>query len=154
MKSLQVWLDEYGESHQNRINKLIHYVCVPAIYVTVMGLLWAIPSPFEASPNWLNWALLLAVPVMGFYFALSFVVGLGMTVFTAMVLLFLNWWQFNMPVTVLTMSISIFILAWVMQFVGHKVEGKKPSFFKDVQFLLIGPVWILCHLFQKVKIKY
>ena len=50
MKSIDQWLDEYGESHQNKVNKLIHYICVPAIYMTVVGLFWAVPFPFSDLP--------------------------------------------------------------------------------------------------------
>ncbi len=42
----------------------------------------------------------------------------------------------------LTTSLAIFVIAWIGQFYGHKVEGKKPSFLKDLQFLLIGPAWV------------
>jgi len=154
MKSIQLWLDEYGESHQNQSNKFIHYICVPAIYMTVVGLVWAIPFPFSGFPIWINWASLIAIPVLGFYFALSLNVGIGMTLFTAAVIAFLMWWQNTMAMSVLMMSIVVFLVAWILQFIGHHVEGKKPSFFKDLQFLLIGPAWILCYAYKKLNLKY
>ena len=154
MKSIDNWNQEYGVSHQNRTNKLIHYLCVPAIFMTVLGILWSIPFPDIGSPQWLNWAVVLALPAMFFYFALSFVVGFGMSVFTALTILFLQYWHNSMSVSVLTMSIVVFVIAWVLQFIGHHIEGKKPSFLKDVQFLLIGPVWILCHFYKKLGIRY
>jgi len=154
MKSIQLWLDEYGESHQNQSNKFIHYICVPAIYMTVVGLVWAIPFPFSGFPIWINWASLIAIPVLGFYFALSLNVGIGMTLFTAAVIAFLMWWQNTMAMSVLMMSIVVFVVAWILQFIGHHVEGKKPSFFKDLQFLLIGPAWILCYAYKKLNLKY
>ena len=58
-----------------------------------------------------------------------------------------------MPVSVLFMSVAVFVIAWILQFIGHKIEGKKPSFFKDVQFLLIGPAWIFCHFVPTEKTK-
>ena len=51
-------------------------------------------------------------------------------------------------------SIIVFIFAWILQFLGHKIEGKKPSFFKDIQFLLIGPAWLLAFIYNSFKIKY
>lgn len=154
MKSMSTWLNEYGESHQNRINKIIHYICVPAIYMTVFGLLWTLPFPFSDLPKWLNWSTVIALPVMIFYFMLSAKVGIGMTLFSAVVVAFLNWWEINMSMSVINMSIIVFIISWVLQFVGHYLEGKKPSFFKDLQFLLIGPAWILCFVFKKADINY
>ncbi|MDU0114660.1 Mpo1-like protein [Psychrosphaera aquimarina] len=156
MKSITQWLEEYGVSHQNQTNKLIHYLCVPAIYMTVLGLLWSIPFPVADMPLWVNWSTVLAIPALLFYFSLSSVVGLGMTVFTALMVVFLQWWQLNMAeyMSVLIMSVVVFVVAWSLQFVGHNIEGKKPSFLKDVQFLLIGPAWILCFVYKKLNIKF
>lgn len=156
MKSITQWLEEYGVSHQNQTNKLIHYLCVPAIYMTVLGLLWSIPFPVADMPMWVNWSTVLAIPALLFYFSLSSVVGLGMTVFTALMVVFLQWWQLNMAeyMSVLIMSVVVFVVAWILQFVGHNIEGKKPSFLKDVQFLLIGPAWILCFVYKKLNIKF
>ena len=154
MKSISQWLNEYGESHKNHTNKLIHYLCVPVIYMTAFGLLWAIPFPLSDVPSWVNWSTIVAVPALIFYFALSLTVGFGMLLFSALVVAFLVWWQANMTMTVLTMSVIVFVVAWILQFVGHHIEGKKPSFFKDVQFLLIGPAWILCHAYKKVNIRF
>lgn len=147
MKNLQQWLSEYGESHQNRTNKIIHYICVPAIFMTVIGLLWSVPFPAVNLPNYVNWATLLLVPALIFYFRLSLIVGFGMTATSIVMVLFVAWWESNITMSVLVMSVTVFVIAWVLQFIGHKIEGKKPSFFKDVQFLLIGPAWIFCHLF-------
>ena len=49
---------------------------------------------------------------------------------------------------------SIFIVSWIGQFIGHKIEGVKPSFFEDIQFLLIGPAWLLSFIYNKFGIKY
>jgi uncharacterized membrane protein YGL010W len=48
----------------------------------------------------------------------------------------------------------IFILAWVGQFIGHKIEGMKPSFFQDLQFLLVGPMWLMHFVFKKLGLRY
>lgn len=144
MKSLKSWLDEYSESHQNQTNKKIHFIAVPAIYFTVVGLIWSIPIP-----TWLaetpidNWVYLVMLPVMAFYFALSFTLGAGMAIFTAACLAIVYCYQLYGPTSVLVMSIAVFVVMWIAQFYGHKVEGKKPSFFKDLCFLLIGPAWIM-----------
>lgn len=149
MKSLQTWLDEYSVSHQNRTNKIIHYICVPAIYMTAIGLFWSIPRPQAFEHELMNWAVVMLIPVCAFYLRLSLSLGLGMLIFSTLCVGFVWWWQTNMAISVLAMSVGVFIVAWILQFVGHKIEGKKPSFFKDVQFLLIGPAWIYCHLFPQ-----
>ena len=40
MRTVDQWLDEYGESHRNPANKLLHWICVPIIVVSLVGLLW------------------------------------------------------------------------------------------------------------------
>ncbi len=151
MKSLGQWFSEYGESHQNHKNKLIHYICVPAIYMSTLGAIFSIPFPIDTS-FFMDWTVIVMVPILYFYFRLSAVVGITMAIFTFVSLGFIHWWHTNMAMSVLMMSTIVFVAAWIMQFVGHKIEGKKPSFFKDLQFLLIGPAWIVAH-FLKIDAK-
>ena len=54
----------------------------------------------------------------------------------------------------LEISLSLFLIAWIGQFIGHKIEGAKPSFFDDIKFLLIGPAWLIAFIYQKIGIKY
>jgi len=154
MKTVQQWFAEYGESHQNPTNKFIHWLAVPVIYFTVFGLLWQIPMPFTLfAEQQITWPLLFAVPALGFYFSLSFAIGLGMTVFTALVVWVIRWYQLEVSPDIWLFSLVVFVVAWVFQFIGHKIEGKKPSFFKDVQFLLIGPAWLLGFILRRVGVK-
>ena len=80
MKPLQVWLDEYGESHQNKINKKIHWICVPAIMFSIFGILLSIPHNYlpVISNIKLNWALITLAFTLFYYFKLSKVMALGM----------------------------------------------------------------------------
>jgi len=154
MRSAQQWFAEYGESHQNPINKSIHWIAVPVIYATVAGLLWDIPQlQFMAALPWLNWAVVITVPVLLFYFALSFPIGLGMTALTVVCL-----WAWSVAerlgIPVWQTALGLFVVMWIFQFVGHHIEGKKPSFFKDVQFLLIGPAWVIGFIYRKLGIQY
>ncbi|WP_337843509.1 Mpo1-like protein [Rheinheimera sp.] len=151
MKTVQQWFDEYGESHQNPTNKLIHWLAVPVIYFTVFGLLWQLPMPFTLfAEQQITWPLLLAVPALAFYFSLSFAIGLGMTIFTALVVWLIRLYQTQVSPDIWLLSLTLFVIAWVFQFIGHKIEGKKPSFFKDLQFLLIGPAWLLGFILRRL----
>jgi uncharacterized membrane protein YGL010W len=58
----------------------------------------------------------------------------------------------NFTVNIPILALFVFVLAWIGQFIGHKIEGKKPSFIKDIQFLLIGPIWLLSDIYNKLKI--
>ena len=50
--------------------------------------------------------------------------------------------------------VALFVVGWIIQFVGHKIEGQKPSFFEDLQFLLIGPLWLLSDVYRRLGISY
>ena len=141
MKSLEEWFVEYGESHRNKTNKLIHWVCVPLITFCVIGLLWAL-HPMAA-------AVFMAGALV-FYVRLSVRLAAAMTVAVGMMLLVI----INIEPILVPVSLTLFVIAWIFQFIGHHIEGKKPSFFKDLQFLLIGPLWVVAFLFRRFHISY
>jgi uncharacterized membrane protein YGL010W len=153
MKTAKQWFDEYAESHQNETNQFVHYICVPIIFFSVIGLLMSIPAVFLErtfglyNPLVENWAAFVAVLISFFY------MRLGFWYFIEMLLVMLlcivgNFWLGN-NINLLYASMIIFVVGWTGQFWGHKIEGKKPSFAKDLQFLLIGPLWILQKLNKK-----
>ena len=155
MRSVADWLGEYGESHANPTNKLLHWICVPLIVLAVMGLIWSIPVPdaFAARSPWLNWATLVALLAFVYYAALSAGLALGIALAFAVLFVVLNALQ-SLPWPLWATSLAIFVVAWLGQFIGHAVEGKRPSFFKDVQFLLIGPLWLVAALYRKLGLSY
>jgi uncharacterized membrane protein YGL010W len=149
------WFDKYAESHQNPTNKAIHWVAIPIIFFTVVGLLWSIPVPaaFTNISHFVNFATIGMVLALLFYFRLSIPLGIGMFLYISLNLMLaraLDANGFNLPL----ISIILFVGAWIFQFYGHKVEGKKPSFFTDLQFLLIGPLWLMHFIFRKASIPY
>lgn len=156
MKSLDIWLKEYGESHQNPTNKKVHFLCVPLIFFTVISLLYSIPFSFS-NLGWMeiNIATIVAVAVVVYYFFLSPILAMGMMVYTFICLLASNAiiLASGSKTGLVIVSIIIFVLSWIIQIWGHQVEGKKPSFFKDLQFLMIGPAWVISFLFGKMGIK-
>jgi len=155
MRTVQNWLAEYGESHRNPVNKAIHWICVPLIMLSLVGLLWDIPRPdsFVALSPYLNWATLALTAAVLYYFALSVRLGAGMLV-VAMALCILVQTLAALPWALWIMSVTIFVGAWIGQFIGHEIEGKKPSFFKDLQFLLIGPLWLLAAVYRGLRVAY
>ncbi|MBV6632705.1 MAG: DUF962 domain-containing protein [Alphaproteobacteria bacterium] len=146
-------LDEYGESHQNETNKAVHWVCVPVIVWTVIALLWALPHPFGGIPL-LNWGTILLVLSLGYYVKLSPPLAVGFAIFAAACIGIIVAYQSITSFPLWQTALGVFVLAWIGQFWGHKVEGKKPSFFKDVQFLMIGPAWLMSFLYKKLGISY
>lgn len=151
MKTLDQWFADYAVSHQNKTNQALHYVCVPAIFFSIIGMFMSIPTyfleeklPFD-NPFIENWATVLVVLLLVFYIRLSILTAIKMLILSA-VCIFLNYYL-GQYTPLLYTSIAIFVVAWIGQFYGHHLEGAKPSFLKDLQFLLIGPAWVMKKIF-------
>jgi len=155
MKSVAQWLDEYGESHQNPRNKLLHWICVPIIVISLVGILWSLPTPaaFQGISPLFNWGTLLLAASVVYYLAISWSLALGMMVFVGIVVASIALLE-RLPWSLWIVCIALFVVAWIGQFIGHHYEGKRPSFFKDLQFLMIGPLWLLSFIYRKLRIPY
>ena len=155
MKSINDWLNAYGESHQNSTNKLIHWFCVPLITFTLLGLLSFANWQFNINENTYKFSLatFLFIAAIFFYIRLSITITVGMALLTGISLFYINMLENNFNSQLLIKYyLLVFIIAWIGQFIGHKIEGKKPSFIEDIKFLLIGPAWLLSFLYKKLNI--
>lgn len=159
MRKIDALLAEYGESHRNATNKAIHWICVPLIFFSIVGLIASIPSGIverflgEGNP-YANWAAVILILVLVYYVSLSIPLSVGMLLFAVLCLFIARVISESGIAPLWLTCIIIFVVAWIGQFYGHKVEGKKPSFFKDVQFLLIGPAWLMHFIYKRLGIPY
>jgi len=141
MRKVDELFARYGESHRHPTNEAIHWICVPLITWSVLAALWA------ASPVVAYVGIGLAV---AFYAWLSVRIAVGMLALFALMLY---------PLTLLgskafIVAVAVFVLAWIGQFIGHAIEGRKPSFLEDVKFLLVGPAWLLHFIYRRAGIPY
>ncbi len=134
-------LAHYAESHRNPRNEVIHFVAIPLIMLSLVGLLFALHP-------WVAYGFILASMV--YYARLSLVFLMTMAVLSAVAVALVH----AMGDKVLPISAAVFVGAWIAQFVGHKIEGKKPSFFEDLQYLWVGPLFVLSKLFGKLGIRW
>ena len=141
MRKVDELFERYGESHHHPVNEAIHWLCVPLITWSVLAALWAV-SPAVA---YVGIALATA-----FYAWLSVQIAVGMLALFALMVVPLTLLGSN----ALAVAAVVFVLAWIGQFIGHAIEGKKPSFFEDVKFLLIGPAWLLHFIYRRAGIAY
>ena len=134
-------LAHYEESHRDPRNERIHFVAIPLIMLSLLGLLSAIHP-------WVAYGFVLASMV--YYARLSTVFLLTMAGVSVLALALVH----AMGERVLLISTVIFVGAWIAQFVGHKLEGRKPSFFEDLQYLWVGPIFVVSKLFLKLGIRW
>ena len=153
MKTIQQWLDEYSVSHQNPTNKTIQWICVPLIFFSVIGLLYSVQFPVKVVGQMnLNLALIVLALVTVYYFMLSKTLSIGMLLFSLLCIALCYEIELLNFAPLWAICIGIFVLAWIGQFYGHKVEGKKPSFLKDLQYLMIGPAWLMSFIYKRLGI--
>jgi uncharacterized membrane protein YGL010W len=155
MRTAVQWLEDYGDSHHDPANKALHWICVPVIAWCVLAFLWLLPFPagIRAMHPAGNWACVAVLVALAYYAVLSPRLALG----AAPLLLVLLWsidivarWN---AVPLWSVCVVLFVAAWIGQFIGHAIEGKRPSFFKDLQFLLIGPLWLLADVYRRLGIR-
>ena len=164
MKKIDLLLEEYGSSHKNKTNKFIHWICVPAIFFSIVALIWSIPlGPLENLKIYnfqlINWATISLVLVVFYYIKLSPLLTIGMVIFSTICLYMTNLLENlinsgKIEFQLWLIALTIFAVSWIIQFIGHEIEGKKPSFLKDVQFLLIGPAWLMHFIYKKINLSY
>ncbi|MDO5686281.1 MAG: DUF962 domain-containing protein [Neisseria sp.] len=157
MRKIDRLLAEYGESHQQPTNKLIHWICVPIIFWSILGFISLIPVPsvalgFLGKLSYLDVGAIVFVTI--FYARLSPMIAVLMF----LLMLLMEYWvgltNAAWGTSAWMVYLAVFVIAWIFQFIGHKIEGKKPSFFKDIQFLLIGPSWLLSFVLRRFGIQY
>ena len=141
IRKVDTLINHYGESHQNTANELIHFIAIPLITLSLSGLLYAI-HPYVL------YAFLAGSFI--YYARLSVVFLITMLMWSAVML----WVLQSMGTHLVTACVVMFVGAWILQFIGHKIEGKKPSFFEDIQYLWVGPLFVLSKLFTRVGIKW
>lgn len=157
MRKIDQLLAEYGENHQNPTNKFIHWICVPAIFFSIVGLIWSIPNRLlinVVNHPFATWATVVMILVLIYYITLSISLMIGMAGFSILCLYLANLLTQWDIAPLWMISVIIFVVAWIGQFYGHNIEGKKPSFLKDIQFLMIGPAWLMHFIYKKIGIPY
>jgi uncharacterized membrane protein YGL010W len=155
MKTADQWLAEYAHSHTHNINMALHWICVPLTVLSLVGLFWSLPVPLafrEISPV-LNWGTTFLMAAVVYYFIISLSLAFGILPFIVIVVAGIVWLE-TLSIPLWISCGVIFVVAWVGQFVGHLLAGSQPSFVKDLQFLMIGPLWLLAKVYRRIGIPY
>ncbi len=148
------WFASYSGDHVNDTNQAIHMFAVPAILWSVIALLWCIPAPGTLFKPGI-WAVVAMFAAWLFYYRASRKLGLGMLAMFVVLAVPTAWLHGMLGTRGLAyLAIGVFVVAWIAQFIGHKIEGKKPSFLTDLVYLLIGPAWVLSKLYRKLGWSY
>ena len=134
-KTVDEWLSEYAHAHRHPVNRVLHTVCVPAILFAIVALLWS------SRIAGVRTAYLLMILVAPFYLRLGTRAAIVMAAQLGACILVLHLWPAGIALR--PAALGLFVLAWIGQFVGHAIEGRRPKFVQDLTFLLIGPLWVV-----------
>lgn len=152
MNNVNEWNEEYAKYHKNKTNKIIHWICIPLIMFSLLGLL-SLMTLFTYNSVAISALWFFIIFAIGYYIKLSKSLALGMSIVSICFIYFIELINQNFIDQKFEIFLGIFIISWIGQFIGHKIEGKKPAFVKDLQFLLIGPLWLLSYIYEKLGIK-
>jgi len=141
-RKLDRLLAHYGESHRHPTNELIHVIAIPAIMLSIVGMLFALHP----------WAAYVFVGASLVYYALlqSPVLLAIMAAWTVLLIGLAT----AMGGRAFVISLTIFVVGWIFQFIGHKLEGRKPSFFEDIQYLWVGPLFVVTLALRKLGVRW
>ncbi len=153
MRDMQSWLDSYSEDHRNPVNRVFHWFCVPPIVWSVIALLWAIPVPAAfLRPG--SWAVAVMVLAFYWYWKRSHRLAIALLIAFALLGLLTNLLYYRLgAIPLCYLAVGVFAVAWIGQFIGHKFEGRRPSFLTDLSYLLIGPAWLMAKLLRGLGFK-
>ncbi len=142
-RKVDTLLQHYGLSHTHPVNEVIHFVAIPAIMLSLNGLLFAVHPAL---------VLLLIAASLVYYARLSWPFTLCMLLLSSVMLALVD--AMDAAGVLVQASVGIFVVAWIFQFIGHHLEGKKPSFFEDLQYLLVGPLFVLSKAFERLGVRW
>jgi uncharacterized membrane protein YGL010W len=142
VKTIQEHLTQYAAYHRDRRNIATHFVGVPMIVFSVVLALAVVAIPLGQFT--ITLAVVGAIAATIYYCRLDIAIGATMAiVFFVMCALASEILARYSDLAVLGWALAIFVVGWIIQFVGHKFEGMKPAFFDDVMGLMIGPIFVV-----------
>ncbi|GGA24185.1 DUF962 domain-containing protein [Dyella nitratireducens] len=152
-RSMREWLDSYSQDHQHPINRLLHWICVPLIVWSALALLWTAPVPQSLlRPG--AWAVFAIVLAFAWYWKRSRRLAAALLVALAILaLICAQVFEPLGPTRMRWLGLGVFVMAWLGQFIGHLFEGRRPSFFTDLAYLLVGPAWLMDKLLNRLGLK-
>jgi uncharacterized membrane protein YGL010W len=142
-RRIDALLHHYGLSHVHPTNEIIHMVAIPAIMLSLTGLMFALHPAI---------ALVFFAASMVYYARLSWRFTGCMLLVSSVMLAVVD--ALDARGVLVPVSVLVFVVAWIFQFIGHRIEGKKPSFFEDIQYLWVGPLFVLSKGFLRLGVHW
>ncbi|MFZ5443441.1 MAG: DUF962 domain-containing protein [Myxococcota bacterium] len=144
MSPLIAQLSKYASYHRDPRNISTHFVGVPMIVIAVIALLTR--PGFELGGVALSPAWLALIAATAFYLRLDLRYGLAMGGLLGLALFLASLTAGLSTAAWLGLSVGLFVVGWIIQFIGHYFEGRKPAFVDDLIGLLVGPLFVAAEI--------
>ena len=155
MNETDGWLRRYEETHSDLTNPVVYWAAVPMVVLGTVGLLWSLPIPdafYEISPL-MNWGTAFLMAAAVYYFIISVSLAIGMLPFVIGVA-GINMWLDGSDFSLLRVSIVLLLAGIIGLWLGHRNQGGIRPVLDDLQFMMIGPAWLLSVLYKRIGIPF
>lgn len=155
MNETDGWLHRYEETHSDLTNPAVYWAAVPMVVLGTVGLLWSLPIPdafFEISPL-MNWGTAFLMATAVYYFIISVSLAIGMLPFIIGVA-GINMWLDGSDFSLLRVSIGLLLAGIIGLWLGHRNQNSIRPVLDDLQFMMIGPAWLLSVLYKRIGIPF
>lgn len=153
MAETDSWLTDYGKSHRNITHAPVYWTSALVLVFGTVGLLWSLPVPaefIEISPI-LNWGTTFLLATVVYYFIISLPLAIGMLPFIVVVVIFEVWLQWS-PYSAVHASSGLLTAGLVGLYLGHYRGAGLIGVVRDVQLMMIAPVWLLSRIYRRLGI--
>ena len=149
------WLSEYGDSHRDIVYPAIYWPSVLILVPGIAGMLWSLPIPqaFTAISPFLNWGSAFLMAALVYYFVISVPLAIGMLPFMLSVAS-LGVLTAAADVSVAGISLGVVVVAVAGLYFGHHVSGGVRAVLRDIQLMMMGPIWLLSRLYRRLGIPF
>lgn len=155
MHETDKWLSDYGESHAGVSFGGVYWLAVLALVIGTVGMLWSLPVPQEfadISPV-LNWGSTFLMAAVVYYFIISMSLAIGMLPFVFGIAA-LQIWLVQSPHSLAHVAVSVSVLSLAGLYLGQRSNGGIRAVFRDIQLMMIAPVWLLSIVYRRFGIPY
>ncbi len=144
MQTIEALFADYGSYHQTPGNKAFHRLGIPMIVFSLIGMLTEVHLFMLGGVRY-DLAMIVIAAASAYYFAVEWRLALAMIAVSVL-------FYFLGAAVPFWINLTLFVVGWIFQFIGHKVyEHKNPAFFRNFLHLLVGPLWILNDVVPVVK---
>jgi hypothetical protein len=154
MISADTWLEAYGRGPARLDAGLLIWVCVPLSVFGLTGLLWSLPVPeIFSDAAVLNWGTIFLMATVVYYFIVSINLAFGALPFIVLDVAVVSWLD-NLEPSLWPVSAAMLLSAAAVQLVAERLRGRSISLIRDLQYLMLGPLWLLAAVYRRLGIPY